>query len=182
MLLKYYSVLQESRLKVGVIDLVKRCNYEFIPPLSCRRDIQEKNLSQGTSFFDENIESYLNSLFEQSFIVALDNEKVVGFMSFRENYIPAEIKAEIKSGNMLWYNFCYVSTIIVDREYRKHGLATQFYHELFKLFDLITTRTWSINYGHLNILQKLDFKLVKRISNDRGENIDTVYFLKNVKK
>lgn len=103
-------------------------------------------------------------------------------MSFRENYIHAEIKAEIKSGNMLWYNFCYVSTIIVDREYRKHELATQFYHELFKLFDLITTRTWSINYGHLNILQKLDFKLVKRISNDRGENIDTVYFLKNVKK
>lgn len=178
MLLKYYSVLEESCLKVGVIDLVKRCNYEFIPPLSCRRGIQEKNLSQETSFFEDNIESYLNSLFEQSFIVALENEKVVGFMSFRENYIPAEIKVE----NMLWYNFCYVSTIIVDREYRKHGLATQFYHELFKLFDLITTRTWSINYGHLNILQKLDFKLVKRISNDRGENIDTVYFLKNVKK
>lgn len=182
MLFKYYGVLEKNSLKVGVIDLVKRYNYEFIPPLSCRRDIQEKNLSQETSFFEDNIESYLNSLFEQSFIVALDNEKVVGFMSFRENYIPAEIKSGIKSGNMLGYNFCYVSTIIVDRKYRKHGLATQFYHELFKLFDLITTRTWSINYGHLNILQKLDFKLVKRISNDRGKNIDTVYFLKNVKK
>ena len=43
----------------------------------------------------------------------------------------------------------------------------------------IATRTWSTNYSHMHILDNLGFKLVQRDINDRGVNIDTVYYLKN---
>ena len=42
----------------------------------------------------------------------------------------------------------------------------------------IATRTWSANYAHIHILDILGFKLVQRILNNRGPNIDTVYYLK----
>jgi hypothetical protein len=42
----------------------------------------------------------------------------------------------------------------------------------------IATRTWSTNFSHMHILDKLGFKLVQRDLDDRGVNIDTVYYLK----
>ena len=46
----------------------------------------------------------------------------------------------------------------------------------------IATRTWSTNYAHMHILNNLGFKLVQRDINDRGPNIDSVYYLKKPNK
>ena len=43
---------------------------------------------------------------------------------------------------------------------------------------LLGVRTWSTNKSHMHILDKLGFKLVQTDINDRGVNIDTIYYLK----
>lgn len=42
----------------------------------------------------------------------------------------------------------------------------------------ITLRTWSTNGAQEHILDKLGYSLVRRLKDDRGEGIDTVYFVK----
>ena len=42
----------------------------------------------------------------------------------------------------------------------------------------ITLRTWSTNGAQEHILDKLGYGLVRRLKDDRGEGIDTVYFVK----
>jgi hypothetical protein len=39
-----------------------------------------------------------------------------------------------------------------------------------------TTRTWSTNASHLDLLDELGFDLIKRVEDDRGDGIDTVYY------
>ena len=46
----------------------------------------------------------------------------------------------------------------------------------------ITLRTWSTNGAQEHILDKLGYSLVRRLKDDRGEGIDTVYFVKKEEK
>ncbi len=42
--------------------------------------------------------------------------------------------------------------------------------------DRISTRTWSQNDPQINTLMKKGFSIVKRIPDDRGPGVDTLYF------
>ena len=70
---------------------------------------------------------------------------------------------------------------MLTKEARGKGLTQKMYDFLFNNLyanSNIFTRTWSTNFAHLKILTKFGFELIKTIPNDRGENIDTVYFAK----
>ncbi len=57
------------------------------------------------------------------------------------------------------------------------------YDKLFEISkdDFVATRTWSTNNSHMHLLDKKGFDLVSRLINDRGNNIDTVYYAKKIK-
>ena len=69
-------------------------------------------------------------------------------------------------------------------DYRGQGISEVMYAEAEKDIaakfpgSRITLRTWSTNGAQEHILDKLGYSLVRRLKDDRGEGIDTVYFVK----
>lgn len=152
--------------------LLEATQDEFVPPLSTREGTtQTEGLDQQQN---DALEEYYRDCLDQSFIIAHDGEDVYGFLSFRPGYAIEELGEYTPSA--------YVSTIIVDPEHRREGYARQMYLEL--LTDVpesvsepyVTTRTWSTNDRHLQLLDELGFELLARLEDDRGNGIDTVYY------
>ena len=80
----------------------------------------------------------------------------------------------------------YLSTLIVAQAARGRGLARQLYAALFALArswseaPIVATRTWSTNDAHLPLIAALGFEEARRLAEDRGPGVDTVYFLKRL--
>ena len=93
-------------------------------------------------------------------------------MSFIKDY-PLSIDEEIIICD-------YITTIIINSKSRNKGYTKKMYDKILneKKQRKIGTRTWSTNDSHIHILNKLGFKLIKRDKDDRGVNIDTVYYLR----
>ncbi len=127
--------------KKGIWELVKEADTEFVPALSSRGSTTQKIMA-GTA---ENSEptDYYNCLLNQSFILATEGDKVVGFLSYIPDY---NLDNDIKL-------LCdYISTIIIKKEHRRNGYTTQMYKALMehRKGKTIATRTWSQNttFGH----------------------------------
>lgn len=160
--------LIDSTYSEQVWELICETDKEFVPPLSYRESTTQNNLEEVSE--NELPVQYFEQVKSQSIILALDENRVIGFISFRKGC------KEIKECDI------YVSTVIVSPQARGKRTAEKMYAELFKNNKGITvTRTWNKNHTHIHILDKLGFKLIKEIKNHRGKGIDTVYFSKEVK-
>ncbi len=165
----------KEKYKDGIKALVTEADNDLIPPISGRSGTRQTNLkvSKGTG-----IDQYMESLMEQDFIIAVENEEVLGFLS----YISDQKFCEEKDFPL---PCLYVSTIIVSKKSRGKGVGSRLYEHLFSKHPdkNITTRTWDdrrpgakVNVHTSIIVGKYHFYEYKRIIDDRGENIDTVYF------
>lgn len=175
MMIEHYEQLMDEQKLEGIWRLLCRYDHSFIPPLSARENTYQPNLSEDQPSA-EGPRSYFNTLKQQSTFLALHQDRTVGFMSYRPQYICPELEDNIVT--------TYITTIIVDEEQRGRGITTSFYREILKRLtpaNPITTRTWSTNDGHIRILERLGFKEVARIMDARGQGIDTVYFRKTTK-
>ena len=111
---------------------------------------------------------------EQKILAMLENGKLLGFVSFRENFTSDVVKEETLPN-------IYISTLVVRSEARGMGLTKKAYAYLFESLypeRHVFTRTWSTNNAHIRILSGFGFSELKRIPNDRGAGIDTVYYCK----
>lgn len=152
--------------------LLEVADEEFVPPLSGREGTTQTDglQEQRNNALDEYYEECIN----QSFILAHEEETVQGFLSFRQGYKNETLGSYSPSS--------YISTIIVDPTERRKGYARSMYDELLTntsdtvLGQYVTTRTWSTNENHLDLLDDLGFRLLTRIEDDRGNGIDTVYY------
>lgn len=154
-------------------DLLVLGDREFIPPLSARCGTTQQGLSDAQN--SNGIEDYFNEMKRQSFVLALEGDTLAGFMSFKQNHTGAHISEE---------DNLYASTCVVHPDFRGRGLMTAFYKEMIRAFPKksIFTRTWHENLGHLKVLERLGFALIKTIENDRGKGIHTVYYKRNPEK
>ena len=148
-----------------VKSLLWACDRDFCPPLSTRGSTTEQNLKSG----EENLsgpELYFRSLKPQSWLLAVSEGKLMGFMS----YIPEKVVDGI--------DCVYFSTLIVNPEARHQGVARLIYETLIAdhTGKTIVLRTWSTNRGHLILLEKLGFRACKVLKDDRGPGVDTIYF------
>ena len=164
------SALQEHQ-KEDIWQLLKAADKEFVPALSARRDTTQKNLAGG-AVSEEGPTSYFTQMLNQSFILCVEDEKVLGFLSF----IPDRM-LEV-GGDSITCD--YISTIVVSPEYRNRGITRSMYETLFRerKGKTYVTRTWSGNVAHLHLLENIGFQLTWKIENDRGPGIDTVYYKK----
>lgn len=158
-----------------IFEMLVEADKEFIPSLSARNSTTQKYLNEVKEKESLLPVSYLKHLLNQHWILAKVQNKVVGFLSYCSNYTDGVVGLE-QAGD-------YISTIIVRKEYRGQKITIGMYNKLFEETKApwIATRTWSTNYAHLCILQKLEFQMIKRILNDRGVGIDTVYYQKKMK-
>ena len=153
--------------KKDIFELLKSSDNDFIPPLSARADTRHqfsgKQNGSLTKFYEE--------IIKESFLLLLNNGKVEGFFSFLKDY-HLELKEQIVICD-------YITVILIDSKCRNKGYTKKMYNEFLKSRKgrKVATRTWSLNYAHMHILDKLSFKLVQTDKNDRGVNIDSVYYL-----
>lgn len=154
-----------------VLQLLYLADQEFMPPLSSRNGTTQKYFSAAKS--GDGILTYFENLKEQRFVVARENGKLLGFVSFRENYWCGEIPPE-ELPNI------YISTLIVAPEARGKGVTGAMYQALLSAYykENVFTRTWSSNAAHIRILEKFGFSRWLVLENHRGNGIDTVYFKK----
>lgn len=145
---------------------------EFHPPLSGRDGPTQTNDLDAER--NDAIDDYHEEVMEQPFIFTLDHDRVVGFLAFRHGY-DADAVGDYSPSN-------YASTLVVHPDHRRQGYARQMYEVLLTELpeeyqsQYVTTRTWSENESHLNLLDELGFKNLTTIEDDRGEGIHTVYY------
>lgn len=168
----------------SVSRLVQDADLEFIPPLSARSSTTQMQLANLLSDKRRSTEAYCAELKSQCFIFvdtaddsSSPHNRVAAFLSYRPNTVLLGRSSPLSH---------YVSTIIVSPAFRKRGLADAMYRELFTIAlqhgQTVSTRTWSTNSGHIRLLEKHDFHLIKTLPHDRGEGIDTVYYERDAQK
>ena len=174
-----FCVLTESekrQYKEELLEILSINDGNFVPPLSQRSSTTQADLLGDESKAD--ILPYFNKMMEQNILAMFHEGKLFGFVSYIENYISDVITAETHPN-------IYLSTLAMRPESRGMGATKKTYTHLF--FERcpgcnVYTRTWSTNGPHIHILGGFGFGELKRIPNDRGEGIDTVYFYKNREK
>jgi len=166
----YQKKLQKAY-QDDVWELLCASDKEFVPPLSERNSTTQQSFS-GDEVNKRGPVTYYQQMLQQEFILAVENEKVIGFLSF----IP-DHSLQVKGKE---FECDYVSTIVVSSGFRGHGIAWKMYHTLFenRKGKNFATRTWSTNYSHIHLLKKMGFELVALLPNERGDGIDTVYYFK----
>ncbi len=171
---RLYETLTEPSLLDGVWNLLCRYDHDFIPPLSARDYTYQSDLTIHAPTKQEP-NPYYEQLTKQSFVLAQDKDKVVGFMSYRPHYVSEDLNDQVET--------IYVTTVIVDESYRGQGVAMRLYTELAIIAkqqdEPIMTRTWSTNESHIRILNRIGMREIKRIVDGRGAGLDTVYYRKH---
>lgn len=167
-------------------EILCQCDHEFVPSLSSRNSTSQTDLSgladraedpntgTGAAGADAKPYVYFNELRRQHFILAEMEGRVIGFMSFKRDYICDVLRSFGVSN--------YITTVCVKPEYRGRGILKQLYDYMEKALpqqvrcNRITTRTWSGNNAQIHALEKRGYRLLKILANDRGAGIDTHYF------
>ena len=163
--------------KKGIWELLKAYDREFVPPLSARNSAHKKIPSGALTLNEEGPVVYFKEIIEYKFVLALIDDRIVGFMS----YIPDHT---VSVGGHESFVAEYASTAIVTPECRGKGAMQRFYQTIIEKNPgkNVATRTWSGNDAHLHVLAKLGFELFVTLPDDRGKGIDTVYYLRKTEK
>ncbi len=160
---------QKEQYRQKIITMCENSDKEFIPPLSARGSTTQSDLLCAGG---NGIEAYVAGIMAQPVLACVEEDNLLGFVSFKENYTP-EHYPEAVTPNI------YISTLILAPEARGRGLTKTLYRHLFyEKFPerTIYTRTWSKNIAHITILNRFGFEEILRIPNHRGEGIDTAYY------
>lgn len=168
--------LSESE-KREVYAILKECNEDFVPPLSQRNSTFQKDWS-CTEDSEDGIRDYCAEIEKQNNVLLKRNGEMIAFLSFRVPYSCKELSGFDK--------ICYLTTLCIRKVYQGYKLAPEIYEQTKRYIrelypdHCMALRTWSTNGAQLHMMEKLGFTCVARLENDRGEGIDTVYFLKEL--
>lgn len=176
-LIKFIGVPDRENEKKEIWQLLLACDRDFIPPLSQRvSSTQKKWNKELRSDFSEGPREYFDELMGQQFLILRKNQKLIGFLTFKHHEDSVEVPGCLVTN--------YITTLCIDPAYRGMGLAEQLYsfmeQKLPKEMEApcLSLRTWSTNYAQLHLLKKRGYVSYKRLLNDRGKGIDTIYFYK----
>ena len=169
---KIFNEQDKTVFENEIISMLSESDNDFVPPISARSSTLDKSFNGTPS--ESGILSYYREMKRQSIIGAFEDGELLGFVSYRENFISEEIDVS-QLPNI------YISTLVLAKKARGKGITKKLYSYLFsELYPErnIFTRTWSTNFAHINILSAFTFTEILRKENDRGAGIDTLYFKK----
>jgi len=161
----------KEKYRQELLEILEENDKAFVPPLSQRTHTTQTALLGNT---EGSVARYLDGVMEQSVLAIIGESRILGFVSFRENFV-SDVIGEDNLPNI------YISTLVVRADARGMGLTKKAYTHLFESLypeRRVFTRTWSSNHAHIRILNSFGFSEIKRIPNDRGVGIDTVYYCK----
>lgn len=167
--------IEDRKEKEEIRQLLEMCDQDFVPPLSHRNSTSQTNWAE-TEEKTDGIAEYLENICSQHVVLWKEEGVVRAFMTWKDHFNCENLEAYPDS--------CYLTTLCVWPDYRGQGISEVMYAEAEKDIaakfpgSRITLRTWSTNGAQEHILDKLGYSLVRRLKDDRGEGIDTVYFVK----
>ncbi len=149
-----HSISQTEKTKWGVLlGFIKESDNEFTPPLFERPE------------FACQLKNGLNN---RGLMAMEANTNPVAATLYETDYCGDKEKA-------------YLTFFRVIPELRRTGIGFWFRQKLLdhlktEGFKSVVTRTWSTNYPMMRLNEKTNFQRSKVIVDDRGPDIDTVYF------
>ena len=175
----FIGVPDTERVKREIWELLLACDQDFLPPLSERVGSSQKRWEE-TPKKDaaEGPRAYFEEMIRQPFVILRKQGRLIGFMTFKMRDTSVEVPGYSSSN--------YATTLCIDPAYRGRHLAERLYAFLEEELPpqaaapCLTLRTWSTNYAQLHILEKRGYICCRRLPNDRGKGVDTVYFYKIV--
>jgi len=141
----------------GIIDFIILVDKDFYPPISKRKRIEDY---------------VLDSLAEPHYVLVVwDNDTIIGSVC---TCLDMPEKGE---GYIYW--------LAILPNYRTQGLATKLINNVEKYlrkntYNKIKVRTWSTNMASIALYTKLGFSTDYVIKNERGNGVDSIYFVKNL--
>lgn len=167
---KLLSKDEQTKFYDQIFEMMLSGDKDFVPPLSARSSTTQKELTETKGSL-EGLKSYFEEMKKQRFMVCVDGDVLVSFVSFKENFTNDKIHEDDLPN-------IYLSTLIMRPEYRGQKVTQNLYETLFDIYknSNVFTRTWSTNAAHIKILSKFDFETIAILENDRGVGIDTIYF------
>ena len=161
---------EQTKIYPEVLEMLLAADRDFVPPLSSRSSSTQKDLAE-TVTQETGVQEYYAQLKTQRFAAVFEGQRLIAFVSYKEDYTCEQIPATAMPN-------IYLSTLIVRPEARGKGVTTALYQMLFTHYAHvhIFTRTWSTNFAHIRILEKYGFRALAVLPNHRGNGIDTVYF------
>lgn len=176
--LSYIGVPTDERDLSELFDILCACQHEFVPPLCARQSSTQQALADGRPI-DGRPFAYFEEMRRQHFVVGRNEDGLmVAFLTFRPRYT---CPALARYGENI-----YMTTACVLPPYRGQGIVNRMYTLVEEELPpplrkpYVTTRTWSTNASQMHSFLKRGYEICERIANDRGEGIDTVYFVKKI--
>lgn len=166
--------LSDEREQEEVLAVLRECDNDFVPPLSCRRSTHQRCLLK-TGKNPEGVRAYFNEICRQHTMLLKKNREVIGFLSFQRPYSCPELSSYKK--------VTYLTTLCIKNAYRGRGLSRSIYKNVLSYInekypkDVIAFRTWTTNQAQMHLAKELNMQLAARIKDDRGIGIDTVYYV-----
>lgn len=156
-----------SPLARQLLALTRRCDGDFVPPLSWRHRLGQELRDLGPQA-GANVEKYVDSLLELAHLVVLvQDELLVGYCAY---YWP-----------WMWRGteHVYVSTAVVAPSHRGRGLSTRMGRRVvaraLRRRVPLLAKTWSTNQASMGALARWG-RVDKIVRDERGAGIDTVYW------
>lgn len=156
-----------SPLARQLLALTRRCDGDFVPPLSWRHRLGQELRDLGPQA-GANVEKYVDSLLELAHLVVLvQDELLVGYCAY---YWP-----------WMWRGteHVYVSTAVVAPSHRGRGLSTRTGRRVaaraLRRRVPLLAKTWSTNQASMGALARWG-RVDKIVRDERGAGIDTVYW------
>lgn len=150
-----------------LLSLTRRCDEDFVPPLSWRHQLGQDLRGLGPRDAG-GVEDYVDSLLELAHLVVLiQHGRLVGYCAY---YWP-----------WIWRGteHVYVSTAVVAPSHRGRGLSTRMgrrvvVQALRRRVPLLA-KTWSTNKASMGALSRWG-RVDKIVPDERGAGVDTVYW------
>ena len=169
------DVLKENKkIRNRIWEMLCEADEEFYPPLSVRDSDNVIFLDKQELVPNGKPYVFFEEVMNQFIIVAIEEDNVIGFLSFEKNYINEDLlNNDFKA---TWY----VNALIVDPKHRRKGIANKLYGFLEKIAvgntPDIFTRTWISNNSHIELVLQRGYQLVITLLNHRGKDKHTVYY------
>ena len=150
-----------------LLSLTRRCDEDFVPPLSWRHQLGQDLRGLGPRDAG-GVVDYVDSLLELAHLVVLIQDgRLVGYCAY---YWP-----------WIWRGteHVYVSTAVVAPSHRGRGLSTRMgrrgvVQALRRRVPLLA-KTWSTNKASMGALSRWG-RVDKIVPDERGAGVDTVYW------
>lgn len=157
----------------AVYEILVECDEDFVPPLSFRAGTRQTDWTHKGAT-QEGVRDYFETVMQQHVLLWKRGEEILGFMSFR----PHEITPHLEEFGRV----CYLSTLCVRHACRGQGLSPKIYRVAQEWAwehggEITVLRTWSTNAAQMHLMEKLGYVEKARLVNDRGEGVDTVYYV-----